>query len=63
MFVYLFTQRKKTHFISTALIFHLEGVVIQQDVPALYLLVFVLQAVVPVLQTLSFGLDAQLTAS
>lgn len=46
-----------------ALILKLRAVVIQQDVPALDLLVFVLEALVPVFQTLPFGLDAQLASS
>lgn len=41
----------------------MDGVVVQQNVPALDLLVFVLEALVPVLQTLAFSLDAQLTSS
>lgn len=36
-------------------------ILIQQGVPALYLLVLVLQTLVPVLQSLSFGSDTQLT--
>lgn len=48
---------------KSILILKLSRVVVEQNVPALDLLVFVLQALVPVLQTLSFSLDAQLTAS
>lgn len=46
-----------------SLLLKLDRVVVEQNMPALYLLVFVLEAIVPVLQTLSFGLDAQLTSS
>lgn len=45
------------------LVLELGSVVVQQNVPALDLLVLVLEAFVPVLQTLSFRLDAQLTPS
>lgn len=46
-----------------SLLLKLDRVVVEQNMPALYLLVFVLEAIVPVLQTLSFGLDPQLTSS
>lgn len=38
-------------------------VLIEQGVPALYLLILVLEALVPVFQTLAFGCDAQLAAT
>lgn len=38
-------------------------ILIQESVPALDLLVFVLQAFVPVFQTLAFGGDTQLTST
>lgn len=46
-----------------ALLLKLDRAVVEQNMPALYFLVFVLEAFVPVLQTLSFGLDTQLTSS
>lgn len=52
-------QRKKIYRQGEdILILKLNRVVIYQNMPALNLLVFVLEAFVPVLQTLSFSLDA-----
>lgn len=49
------TERKRAE--EDVLLVKLDRVVVKQDVPALYFLVLVLEAFVPVLQTLSFSLD------
>lgn len=46
------------HFNTDSSIIKRVGVVMKQNMPALDLLVFVLEAFVPVLQTLTFGLNA-----
>lgn len=50
-------HRLEDNTVTEASVFELDGVVVQQDVPALDLLVFVLQAFVPVLQRLTFSLN------
>lgn len=47
----------------TGSVLELDRAVVEQNVPALDLLVLVLEAFVPVLQTLPFSLDAQLASS